>query len=302
MKKIYYHLFAIIAVFFAVAPTQSFAATVYLEASRSQISVGDTIVIAVKINADGAIINTVDGEVAVKSAIGKIKTQEFSLANSAFGLWPRTPSLSQDGNTISFVGGVPGGFSIEGATLFNVIVEATKAGTVTLSPQNISAYLNDGKGTKVPVVVKNISINISPKKTDVASQNDWASLVSQDVTPPEKFIIVLGKDDKMFDGKTFAFFSSVDNQSGISYYEVSENGQPAVRSGSTYVLKNQGKTPKLLVTAYDKAGNKRESVFGDATLLEGVSWGWVILIVLFVYIIVKAVKKSRNSDKNNVSI
>lgn len=302
MKKISYYIFALLSLVFIATPTDSFAATVYMEASRSKISVGDIVVIAVKINADGAIINTVDGEVAVKTAVGKIKVQEFSLANSAFGLWPRTPSLSQDGNTISFVGGVPGGFSIEGATLFNVIVEATKEGKVTLSSQNISAYLNDGKGTKVPVVVKDFNLEISPKKTDVASQNDWASLVSQDVTPPEKFIIVLGRDEKMFDGKIFAFFSSVDNQSGISYYEVSENGQPVVRSGSTYVLKNQGETPKLLVTAYDKAGNKRESVYGDAPLLEGVSWGWVISVVLLVYIIVKVVKKSRNSNKNNVSI
>jgi hypothetical protein len=223
------------------------------------------------------------------------------LANSAFGLWPRTPSLSADGRVVSFVGGVPGGFSIEGATLFNIIVEATKEGKVTLSPRNISAYLNDGKGTKVPVTLKDLVIDVSPKSIDTASQNDWSTLVSKDVLPPEKFIIVLGQDQKMYDGKIFAFFSAVDNQSGISYYEVSENGQPAVRSGSTYVFKDQSGKATLSVVAYDKAGNKREAVYNQGALLSGVSWGWVLVIVLAGYILVRIIKKYRNTNKDNVA-
>lgn len=291
-------LFAIVL----ISPATSFAANIYVEATRTSVSVGDTIVVAVKINADGAVINTVDGEVAIKSNYGKIKVQEFSLANSAFGLWPRTPSLSTDGNVISFVGGVPGGFSIEGATLFNIVVEATKEGKITLTPRNISAYLNDGKGTKAPVTVKDITIDVSAKKAETVSQNDWSSLISKDIVPPEKFIIVLGKDEKMFEGKTFAFFSAVDNQSGVSYYEVSENGQPAVRSGSTYVLKDQQGEVTLSVIAYDKAGNKRVAVYNQGSLLSGVSWGWVLIIVLAVYIVVKIFKKYRNTNKANVAI
>lgn len=291
-------LLIILIAIILIAPITSFAASVYMEASRSSVSVGDTIVVAVKINAEGAIINTVEGEVATKSGI---KVQEFSLANSAFGLWPRTPSLSVDGRVVSFVGGVPGGFSIEGATLFNIIVEATKEGKVTLSPRNISAYLNDGKGTKVPVTLKDLVIDVSPKKTDTASQNDWSTLVSKDVLPPEKFIIVLGQDQKMYDGKIFAFFSAVDNQSGISYYEVSENDQPAVRSGSTYVFKDQSGKATLSVVAYDKAGNKREAVYNQGPLLSGVSWGWVLVIVLAGYILVRIIKKYRNTNKDNVA-
>ncbi len=298
MKRILVSLFSILIAIVLITPATSFAANVYMEASRSSISVGDTIVVAVKINAEGAIINTVDGEVATKSGI---KVQEFSLANSAFGLWPRTPSLSVDGKVISFVGGVPGGFSIEGATLFNIIVEATKEGKITLSPRNVSAYLNDGKGTKAPVTLRDLVIDVSPKKANVASQNDWSNLVSTDVLPPEKFIIVLGQDEKMYDGKIFAFFSAVDNQSGISYYEVSENGQPAVRSGSTYILKDQQGKAKLSVVAYDKAGNKREAVYSQGPLLSGVSWGWVLVIVLAVYIIVKIIKNYRNTNKDNVA-
>jgi hypothetical protein len=228
-----------------------------VESSRGAISVGDTAIVSIKINADKAVLNTIDGEVSLKSTTKSFSVKEFSLANSSFGLWPRTPSLSQDGSTISFVTGVPGGFSIEGATLFKIIVQATKQGSITINPQNISLYANDGAGTKVPVQFKPVTITIGPKQAGVPETNDWLSLVSGDVTPPEPFIIVLGQDQSVFGGKKFAYFSSIDNQSGIDHYEVSENGGAYVRSGSTYELQNQASNVQLSVLAYDKAGNKR---------------------------------------------
>ncbi len=281
-----------IAVLLAL-PAVTNASTVYVESSKSTISVGDTAIITVKVNAEGAVLNTVEGEVSVKSTTGGgVVVQEFSLANSSFGLWPRTPSLSKDGNLISFVGGVPGGFSIEGATLFKIIVEAKKEGTITIAPQNMVTYANDGKGTKVPVKQKPISIKIDASKQGVPASNEWNDVIASDVTPPEDFIVVIGQDSTLFDGKKFAFFSSLDNQSGISHYEVSEDGAPVVRSGSTYVLKNQSDSVKLTVTAYDKANNKKtanypvsESWFGS------VSWLSVIVVVLLIVVIRFIIKK-----------
>lgn len=281
-----------IAVLLAL-PAVTNASTVYVESSKSTISVGDTAIITVKVNAEGAVLNTVEGEVSVKSTTGGgVVVQEFSLANSSFGLWPRTPSLSKDGNLISFVGGVPGGFSIEGATLFKIIVEAKKEGTITIAPQNMVTYANDGKGTKVPVKQMPISIKIDASKQGVPASNEWNDIIASDVISPEDFIVVIGQDNTLFDGKKFAFFSSLDNQSGISHYEVSEDGAPVVRSGSTYVLKNQSDSVKLTVTAYDKANNKKtanypvsESWFGS------VSWLSVIVVVLLIVVIRFIIKK-----------
>lgn len=291
--------YIVLAALFAIIPASASAATVYLESSRDTIAVGDTAVIAVKVNADGAVLNTVEGDVTLKSPSLSLAVQEFSLANSSFGLWPRTPSLSNDAKTISFVGGVPGGFSIEGATLFSVIVEAKKEGLVTISPQNISIYLNDGKGTKVPVQLKDLAVNVVAKKSNVAAQNDWAGIVSQDKTPPEDFLVVLGQDSNLFSGKKFAYFSALDNQSGIDHYEVSEDGAPVVRSGSTYVLQNQTDDVDLKVTAYDKAGNSKTSNLSDNA---GINWPFIILVVLIVVVLwalYKLYKKSKR-NKNNV--
>lgn len=298
MKKYINIKYLLVVIAFSALPASASAATVYLEASRSTVAVGDTAIIAVKVNADGAVLNTVDGEVSLKSTAGNLTVQEFSLANSAFGLWPRTPSLSKDGKTISFVGGVPGGFSIEGATLFKIVVDAKKEGTITISPQNISVFANDGNGTKVPATIKDIVINVIPAKQGNAIQNDWSSIVSADRIAPNNFIIVLGQDNNVFSGKKFAFFSAVDNQSGIDHYDVSEDGLPAVRSGSTYVLQNQSDNIKLNVIAYDKAGNTKSASYPASSASSSISWPFIIVVVILGIIARFIYKKMKGNKKN----
>jgi len=245
-------------------PAYASAATVYVQASRTTLSVGDTAIISVKIDADGGVLNAVSGTIGLKSssATPVLAVQQFSLGGSAFGLWPRTPSLSADGSSITFVGGVPGGFSIEGATMFNIVVTATSTGTVTITPENISTYANDGKGTVVPTQLKGLTITVVPAKAGVAPVNDWTTLLSSDKSAPQPFIIVLGQDPSIFNGAKFAYFSAVDNVSGIDHYEVSENGGPYVRSGSTYVLQDQTTPVTLSVVAYNKAGLATLATYG----------------------------------------
>lgn len=296
MKKYTQYIIVLVAALVFV-PSSAFAATVYLETAKNSISVGDTAIVTVKINADAATINTVEGNISIKSPANNVVVQEFSLANSAFGLWPRTPSLSSDGKTVSFVGGVPGGFSIEGATVFKIIVEAKAVGQVTIAPEAFSAFANDGKGTVIPVQGKGITLSVTPKQNGAQPNNEWQKVVAADTVPPEDFIIVLGQDKSLFDGKKFAFFSALDNQSGIDYYDVSENGAPAVRSGSTYVLQNQIDDIKLDVVAHDKAGNKKNSSYsgsGD----EGISWPAIAIVVVIISLAYLGYKKWRGGKKN----
>ncbi len=286
-------------------PSTASAASIYFETSRNTISVGDTVILTAKIDAEDTTINSVEGDVVLDQSSSTVVVNDFSLAKSVFSLWPRTPSLSADGNTISFVGGVPGGFDLNNAVLFSVIVEAQKEGALTVSPKNIAIYANDGKGTRVAVNPKSLTITVSPKNEAIAPTNEWESLVGADKTNPEPFTIVIGKDASLFEGRRFAFFTAVDNQSGISYYEVSEDGGPAIRSGSMYVLQNQDEqvTPLLTVTAYDKAGNKTVSVYTEpSTRIFGVSLpmiiGGVILIIIALLFILKKRKNNLNAQKN----
>jgi len=269
---------------FALFPFSVFSAMVFVESTRSTVSVGDTFVVVVKINTEGVSLNTVEGDVAIQNSSGNVRVEEFSLANSSFSLWPRTPSLSVGGDTVAFVAGVPGGMSIEGATLFKIVVEAERPGLITINPQNISVFANDGKGTRVPVKTAPLIVNIESKKDGAPVNDDWSTLVSADVLPPEDFSIIFGQEASLFEGKKFVFFSAVDGQSGMDYYEVSENGSPAVRSGSTYVLKNQNDPVILSIVAYDKAGNKKTANYPEQT--NSLPWASIIIVVLFVIVLV----------------
>ncbi len=309
MKKYIFEKYLVLFLALSFVPSMASAANVYFEASKNTISVGDTIIISAKIDSLKTSINTVEGDVVLGSNNGSVVVNDFSLAKSIFSLWPRTPSLSTDGNTISFVGGVPGGFDFDKAVLFSFIVEADKEGEITISPKNIAIFANDGKGTRVPADLSSLTIKILPKNEGVAPNNEWIGLVASDKTNPENFTIIIGKDNSLFEGKRFAFFTAVDNQSGISYYEVSEDGKPAIRSGSTYILANQDEniTPNLKVTAYDKAGNKTVSVYKKVgTTIFGYSLNFIItlLVIIIVFFAVKRILKIRRARKikNNVEI
>ncbi len=280
----------VIALLFATVPGFVSAISVQLETAKKTIAVGDTAVVTIKVSSEGVVYNTIEGNVVLN---GGVAVSEFSLANSAFGLWPRTPSLSEEGRVVSFVGGVPGGFDINGATLFKIIVQAREEGVAKITPEDFAAYVNDGKGTKVSMKGKGVELQVV-KSTSATPNDEWQNIISADKKAPEDFIVVLGQDQNLFEGKKFAFFSAIDNQSGISHYEVSENDTDAVRSGSTYVLQDQENDVELHVTAIDKAGNKKVAEFSSAEgFFTNVSWGFVAIVVLIILVLYVLFKRRR---------
>jgi hypothetical protein len=286
MKK---YVLKLIVLFLVIGFFPSFAnaANIYFETTKNTVSTGDIFIVSAKIDSKGIEINSVEGDFVLElNNNNSLVVNDFSLAKSIFSLWPRTPSLSKDGNTISFVGGVPGGFDLDNAILFNIILQADKEGDIKISPKNIAVFANDGNGTRIPTEVSSLDIKVLSKNESIASSNEWATLVAGDKTNPEKFDIVIGKDSSLFDGRRFAFFTAVDNQSGISYYEVSENGSPAIRSGSMYVLQNQGEEDvDLRVVAYDKAGNKTDSIYKNpGVMIFGFPLSFFIIIISIVII------------------
>jgi hypothetical protein len=299
MKK-YILRYMVLFLIISFVPGIASAANVYLETTKNTVSVGDIFIVSAKIDSKGTNINSMEGDFVLDLNSNNLVVNDFSLAKSIFSLWPRTPSLSKDGNTISFVGGVPGGFELDKAILFNIILQADKEGDIKISPKNIAIFANDGKGTRVPVEVSSLDIKVSPKNDSVAPFNEWSTLVTGDKTNPEDFDIVVGKDPTLFEGRRFAFFTAVDNQSGISYYEVSENDKPAIRSGSMYVLENQGEDDiNLKVTAYDKAGNKTDVTYKNpGVMIFGFSLNFIIIVLAIIIVWFLFMKIKRN--KKNV--
>ncbi len=282
---------------FVFSPYFAQAASIYFETTQKDIRVGDTFIINVKIDSDKVNINSVDGNIYLETD-NNIVVKDFNLANSVFKMWLQKPVLSGDKKSISFVGGIPGGFNDDKVTLFNIIVEAKKEGEINLTTNNVAVYANDGKGTTVPINQQSLNIKISPKDESKSMINEWDNILISDKINPEDFIIEIGSDPSLFDGKRFATFNAIDNQSGISYYEVSENGGESIKSENIYVLQNQEDNShvNLIVIAYDKAGNKTVSVYKNVTNQNIKNISLIIIVILVIIIIMffsKKIKKNK---------
>lgn len=276
-----------------VLPHAVSASTVYLEAERAEWHVGDTVLVAVKVDSEDKTINAVEGTISLDYPPDAVSIRDLSISGSAFPLWPTEPSPGEDSKTVSFVSGIPGGLQQHDATLFKIALYLKSAGQITLSPTEVFAYLNDGKGTKDITSAENLSLAVLPQTADYSPVNDLDALVSSDRIPPEPFDIVLGQNDSAFDGKKFLSFGTTDKQSGVKYYEVREGNLPPVRSNGTYVLRNQDTPTDVVVTAYDAAGNSRESVYNPTKPSYLAPTGIAVVVVLLIVTLVFFLARKR---------
>ncbi len=276
-------------------PKTIFSASINVS-SGDMVSAGDTSILEVYLDTEGQVINSIDGSITLSDEHnGNFEIRDLNLVNSAFSMWPRKPSL-EEGHTISFVGGIPGGVNSARVSLFKVVVKINESGDFTITPNKITAYLNDGLATALDIT-KNIStIAIGGKKTEI--KDKWKEIISNDNNAPAPFNIELLKDINLYDGNKFISFETTDVESGISYYEVREGNYPPVRAGNSYVLIDQSSDADIIVTAYDKAGN-----FQVATLKQKDSINWLgIFVVLLLVILVKKIIKRIRKGRNKVNV
>ena len=311
MKKYNFTKYLLLLLAAVFIPNMVSAANIYFETSKDTVSVGDTFIVKVNLDSENIDINSAEGNILIGTQNNDFIVNDFILAESSFTLWPQTPFLSQDGNSIYFAGGVPGGINANKINLFNIIIEASEEGGIRLSPENVIAFANDGQGTKIPVGVNDLIVRVDPRDIDDVVSNEWLDLVNQDTESPSVLLMNIGREASVFEGKRFAFFTAIDEQSGISHFEVSEDGAPVVKSGNMYALRNQDddSVPNLVVTVYDNAGNKKtvtykapdkESDFtvlgtpvSSTTILPLISIVVVIILILLFSFIVRAKRKNK---------
>jgi hypothetical protein len=294
-KKIYFIL-ALSAIFL---PSSVFASSIYIDTSSTDFYVGDTIMFSVRIDSENKNINAVEGSVLMNYPTDLVSLTGINVSGSKFSLWPGKPLPSESNTSIYFAGGSPGGLNSKDAIVFNIVLKLQQVGQIILTPSNIGVYLNDGKGTKDNASVKNLVIDVLPQKTDSQSVDDWSNLISNDKTPPEPFLIYLGQEGSVFDGRKFLSFSTTDEQSGIAYYEVIEGDLPPVRSNDTYILQEQNESVNVTVIAYDSAGNTRESMYtspASPNYVVYVVWFVILLFILaFIILLVFIFRKMRKT-------
>lgn len=269
-----------------VVPLSTQAAYIFIDSPSQVISAEDNVIVEVRLNTEGKVINTVEGLIGIHAPNGPVYVRNIGLGNSDIQLWASKPSVTtqKNGASISFTGGTPGGFNKPDVLLFSIVLTATEVGAVLIAPASVVAYAHDGQGSPVAVRNLDLTLEVTPEKT--VPEDQWQEVVKADSEPPAPFVINMGQDPALFDGKKFISFYTTDAGSGIDHYEVKEGEFDTVRSSAPYVLRNQVNPQPITVYAFDKAGNVRESHLDPRTIQERVVTKTGIVVLALIILIV----------------
>lgn len=308
---------------FLFSPMASFAAVALrLDATSPDINVRDTFIVTIRINTEGECINAISAQLKFDPSV--LKVVDFSTGQSLLSLWTEPPAVDKTNGTISFSGGIPGGYCgrIAGDPgMTNILGKAVFTTSDTLAVKSLPSetrieipkaevLLNDGMGTKTNTVSHALNLIIADKGG--ALKNEWLSEVRGDTIAPELFSIEVFRDPKIQDGKYFIAWASTDKQSGVDHYEVLETNPWKFGfftsddrksywtvAESPYFLKDQNLRSKIMVKAIDKMGNERIAEYNPNTsFIPVVDNQWIevtaLLAVLAFLFSAAYMRKKRN--------
>ena len=288
----------------SIAPVQ--AATVYLD-SEGLHGPGDTFLIPIRIDTEGDCINAVD--VSLQYDTDLLTAVDLGRGQSIITLWTQRPTIDKEAGTVSFSGGVPGGYCgrvIGDPGLTNIlgylVVQVNNLTNETTYAQvqisRAQVLQNDGRGTPLPTTIRGATVELSA--TSSQGVNEWLDIVRGDTVAPELFEIVLHTEPSIERGKYYIIFTTVDKQSGIDHYEVLETDPNRfgfltwafrkshwIVAESPYILRDQSLRSTIMVKAVDKAGNERIVTYKPPeSLIKKPFLGDLIGIILLIGIIV----------------
>jgi len=262
-----------------VAPSVSFAATLYLDPDGGEYHPGDTFIVSVRLDVGGECVNVVAGEIAYPKDL--LRASAFSQGESILTLFTEQPKIDAQAGRVTFMGGVPGGYcgriagdpgyaNIVGKIIFSVPA-TTLPGTlpaVEVLPTS-QVLLADGRGTPATLLTNKALFTIASGTGQ--GINEWLDELREDATPPESFAIDLHRNEATAGGRYFVVFQTTDKQSGVAKYELIERDvdRPEYIRGtrtkatwrpveSPYVLQDQTLQSTIVVRAIDNAGQIRE--------------------------------------------
>ena len=287
--------FTILFFMLVLFPHVSDAALLYFDPTTPNAYRGDSVVVTLRIDTDeGECINTVDATVHYDESVRAV---DVSRGDSILSVWLEDPEIDESAHTISFVGGIPGGYCgrIPGDPSFtNVLARFVfRSPGLSVGSRSPSAriwvddsaqvLLHDGLGTPAVVRLEDAVISL-PASPGGETADPWREAIVADDVPPADFSITLTRDEVAFSRKYFIVFNSTDKQSGIDHFEVMEEpfsefyrfswgraDAPWVRVESPYVLIDQSLNSTIRVKAIDKAGNERMATLVPEDALRGMS-------------------------------
>ncbi len=257
----------VFTIFFAVLcfllPQQTIAATLSLSPASSNLSVGNIVSMRVLVDTQGKWIN--NAEAIIQFPTDLLEVISVTKNPSIFSLWVEEPSFSNFTGKITFNGGIANpGFNGASGSIASITFKAKKSGNASIIFAESALRENDGLGTDI-LTSRNVGLIqiTAPPPTEAlpASPN---IPIATDTTPPEQFT----PTTRLYDNRHLIKLNAKDSGSGIGYYTILIDSEPVITVEKEELIDNEYTLPylypgrhNLTVTAYDKAGNRR-----DATL------------------------------------
>lgn len=249
---------------FGFTPHAAFAASLSIDPASATWGPGDTFIATVRIDNGQDCINAVNVEMTYPK--DTLRAVDFSRGDSIFSLWAVEPRLDTNTGTVTFAGGIPGGYcgriagdaalsNVLGRVVFTVVNAGAQSAPIRFSSAS-TVYINDGQGTQAELTLEGADIKLSP--TPLAPENPWLAEVKNDLTPPQPFAVEVQSTLGVFGGRYYIVFATTDKESGLDHFEIAQHSGWK-RITSPYLLENQSLlgVGDITVRAVDKAGNMR---------------------------------------------
>lgn len=273
MKKI------ILTLLLGFLPVVASAATLRFDPVVRPSAPGDVFIATMRVDVNGGeCVNAATVGVAYPTHL--LTLNAVSRGESIFSLWLEQ-KIDKEKGEVHFVAGIPGGYcgrAVGDPGQSNVVAKivfqykgqsSADVAAITFLPET-EVDLNDGRGTRAELATIPLSVQYA---SESASHNEWLSVVREDTFPPEEFIPQIYRDNEAQKSPFYLMFDATDKQSGIEHYEVTEEdpnsfgfrlgsrvkAKPAPVT-SPYLLQDQTLSSRIVVRAYDHAGNMQESI------------------------------------------
>lgn len=288
MSRAHHAGITVAAILMMGAPMLTHAASLYVNPTQGTYGLSDTFIADVRLDNQNECVNAIHVEVHYPA--DTLRAVDFGKGNSILSLWVEEPKIDTAQGTITFSGGIPGGYcgripgdpvlsNVLGKIVFSVIAADKKTAEVSIADTSV-VYLNDGAGTPATLTTQSAVYGISP--TPLGATNPWLAEVGGDTTPPDPFVVTVESTRGVFNGNYYAVFSTQDKQSGVDHYEINERGTWKTVA-SPHKLKDQLLVGGVQIKAIDKAGNERLGTYVEGSAAPRVpkesNYQIVILIV-----------------------
>jgi hypothetical protein len=264
------------------------AATVSFQVIPNSHPLDTATIIEARIASPHQPINALEGSIGFLGNGARLVSDVIiETGDSAFSLWPVEPVYDKEDAVIRFTAGTPDSVVAE-TVLFRMRIFAQEDGKVTLSWIGGSAYVGDGLGTPEGITARSLALSLRHNEPNQISAS------SLDTVPPVFETLLHVQEPDIFEGAHTISVHAIDDASGISHYEFIENEEATRVENGLYRLKDQSRRAKIIVIAYDYAGNSQSiRVPVSHTYAPYVIGSLIIMVVGLTYVGVRLHKRIR---------